>query len=68
MEPTEKSQEIEDFVSSIAGKSRKKSIENDKCAWCGSDVAPWTFNDKRSLDEYRISGMCQKCQNEIFEV
>lgn len=34
------------------------------CTMCGEEITG--FKDKRSKDEYRISGMCQNCQDEIW--
>jgi len=38
------------------------------CQFCGKEiVAPSEFKNKESLREYFISGMCQKCQDDVFE-
>lgn len=46
----------------------KEDIEQyvDKnCTWC---VEPITkFKDELSATEYQISGLCQKCQDEVFD-
>jgi DNA-directed RNA polymerase subunit RPC12/RpoP len=34
------------------------------CTWCGAEAEG--FKDKRSAAEFRASGMCQTCQDEIF--
>jgi len=34
------------------------------CVSCGEEIKG--FRDKLSVKEYRISGLCQKCQDEIF--
>lgn len=45
-----------------------KRYENKQCAWCGVKVYPSTFRDIASLQEYKISGMCQICQDDTFGV
>lgn len=39
-------------------------VRNGRCAWC--NVVPAGFRDELSLREYRISGLCQQCQDGIF--
>ena len=63
-EPTEKSPEIEKFLSAIFGVSRREVIENNQCATCNADATK--FRDEESEREYRISGMCQKCQDKVW--
>jgi hypothetical protein len=43
---------------------RRPSIQHDKCVFCGGDAKD--FKDELSAKEYRISGLCQKCQDETF--
>tara|TARA_R100001129_G_scaffold173150_3_gene144356 strand:+ start:759 stop:947 length:189 start_codon:yes stop_codon:yes gene_type:complete len=45
-------------------KKQYSNIENDLCATCGSDDL--TLKDDLSAKEFLISGMCQKCQDEVF--
>jgi hypothetical protein len=40
-------------------------IEGQKCALCGGEASQ--FKDEISAREYRISRICQKCQDEIFK-
>jgi hypothetical protein len=42
---------------------RKKGL----CPFCGEIVNINDFYDIRSLNEYAISGLCQYCQDTIFE-
>jgi hypothetical protein len=74
-EPTEKSPEIDNFLKNELGIDRKESISADKCATCGKDVTIEVesgkiddFRDNESRHEYRISGMCQECQDSVFGV
>ena len=36
------------------------------CPFCHVAVNPGDFRDPISLREYETSGLCQKCQDEIF--
>lgn len=62
--PTEKNPEINNFVSNIAGKDRVKTITNNTCMFC--DDPDLDFRDELSRKEYRISGLCQHCQDTVF--
>lgn len=63
-EATKKAEGIESLLSEITGKDRVGTIKNDKCVMCGGDASE--FKDELSKKEYRISGMCQKCQDDFF--
>jgi hypothetical protein len=46
-----------------------KAVENGKCPFCAKAIDgndPKEFRDERSKREFRISGLCQKCQDEFF--
>ena len=45
--------------------SKKRAIEDGICNLCGEPVL--SFKDELSLTEYEISGICQNCQDELFE-
>lgn len=34
------------------------------CAWCGKAIT--LFKDALSVAEYKISGQCQECQDEVY--
>ena len=63
-EPTQKAPEINALIGSVVGKDREKTIRANKCMTC--DTEEVSFRDKLSEEEYAISGMCQKCQDETF--
>ncbi len=65
-QPSEKSQEIDTFITSLFGIDRKQSIKDKSCACCGSSVKLDSFKDDLSLKEFHISGMCQECQDSVF--
>ena len=37
------------------------------CPFCKEKVDPNEFHDKLSWEEFKISGLCQKCQDEFFK-
>ena len=37
------------------------------CPFCNEQVNLNSFRDELSLKEYKISGLCQKCQDECFK-
>jgi hypothetical protein len=65
MKPTKKSPLIDDLLTSMMGKSRTKTVEAESCMTCTTPELK--FRDESSRREYRISGMCQKCQDGFFE-
>ena len=68
MEPTKKSPKITEFLEDMFGRST--SIRKNHCIptpiGCGLPITG--FRDELSEHEYRISGMCQACQDKIFGV
>ncbi len=64
--PSEKSAEVESAIDAMnpAGRKRKESIQADICTWCGKPAKE--FRNPLSKKEYTISGLCQKCQDEVF--
>jgi hypothetical protein len=67
MIPSEKSSKMEQFLESWAGRST--AIKKDRCVsppfGCGKEIG--RFKDTLSVREYRISGLCQNCQDQVFE-
>ena len=65
-----KSREIEQLLEDLAveafGNSRKESFDKLLCVSCGNSAG--AFDDLVSAREYRISGLCQTCQNEVFDL
>ncbi len=56
---------IERFGIVAFGRSTIEALKNKFCVACGQQAI--TFKDELSRTEYGISGMCQKCQDEVFE-
>ena len=67
MEPTQKSGEIDQFITKATGIQRRESIKKEVCSICHKKVdLEIDFRDRISLKEYSISGMCQECQDKVF--
>ena len=43
-------------------------VEQGLCAICSKPIKDTVFRNKLSVKEFRISGMCQKCQDKFFGV
>lgn len=41
-------------------------VERGECATCGSVIEEGEFRDMLSFKEYKISGLCQACQDRVF--
>ena len=66
MNATNKSQGINDLLEILAGKPRVETISKSCCMTCKATNVK--FRDTLSRKEYKISGMCQKCQDDVFGV
>lgn len=44
-----------------------EDVEQGRCPTCKNPIDGTTFRDEISLKEFRISGMCQKCQDGFFD-
>lgn len=64
MKPTCKSAAIENLLTAMNGMSRQEGMKKGICVICNGYVTG--FKDALSAQEYRISGMCQKCQDSVF--
>ena len=42
------------------------SVRNGECITCDSKITNEGFSDEISIKEYGISGMCQECQDSVF--
>jgi len=69
VKPIPKSAQVEATLEKISmllyGRSRLNCITNDICVMCGSVAKK--FRDEISRKEFAISGLCQKCQDKIFD-
>lgn len=80
IEPTPKAPEVENFLTRTFGFDRRETITALKCVpvpiGCGKELKDTAFaqstggdglfRDRTSRDEFRISGMCQDCQDSVF--
>ncbi|WP_410510170.1 hypothetical protein RSJ42_08645 [Methanosarcina hadiensis] len=48
-------------------KNETEMIENGICPMCGVRVGTIPFRDEISRKEYKISGLCQTCQDAVFK-
>ena len=52
----------------ILGFSKEvKRVELGLCPICKDSIRAEDFKDSLSFKEYNISGLCQKCQDSVFE-
>ncbi len=47
------------------GIKRSSALKAKKCVLCGKDATK--FTDELSKKEFKISGMCQTCQDNFFD-
>ena len=62
--PEDKAESLEQLFEILFG--RTSSIQNGVCVSCKKEVTSESFRDETSLKEYTISGLCQECQDMIF--
>ncbi len=65
-EPTKRPEFIEQLLTSLTGVHRPSAILADTCVFC--EQAATAFKDDRSRKEFSISGICQICQDKVFNV
>lgn len=56
-----------DIMRKVGFENEVTLVENFICPMCKTDLAGHKFRDKLSLKEFTISGLCQKCQDNIFD-
>ena len=65
VKPMERHPELEAFLEALNGISPKQAVQTGICAVCKEEANE--FTDALSVAEYAISGLCQRCQDEIFD-
>ena len=45
---------------------RDVAVAAKVCSWCGTETNKKGFVDELSIKEFKISGLCQSCQDETF--
>lgn len=48
-------------------KEMHKRVAEGKCPFCNKDMSNATFRDEISRKEFEISGICQECQDKMFD-
>ena len=43
-----------------------KAVTDGKCPFCRNFIVRGSFRDALSEREFKISGLCQSCQDEMF--
>jgi len=62
-----KSKGIQNLLSHLFPKA-KANIDKGLCAECGSDkVSQEDFKNDTSIEEFTLTGWCQKCQDAFFK-
>ena len=56
---------LDDLAEATFGRTRSESLEKQICVMCGEEATK--FKNALSAKEYGISGMCQKCQDKVFD-
>lgn len=58
---------LQEFIDSFSREHFGRDGRDGRCVTCGSDkTKPGDFRDDESRQEWRISLMCQPCQDDIF--
>jgi uncharacterized CHY-type Zn-finger protein len=68
MSDNKKSDSIEavlENLSKLFNTPRSFALENSLCVMCGGEAR--SFKDALAEKEYKLSGMCQVCQDSFFE-
>jgi len=55
---------LDDITKAAFGHSRSTALNTASCVTCGATAL--TFKNALSRKEYGISGMCQTCQDSVF--
>jgi len=70
MKATDKDPELMALINSLIPKfiTREDAISEGLCALCHTDgIEISSFTDDLSVREYQISGMCQVCQDKVWD-
>ena len=57
-----------DILEKLGFTEEMKLIENRQCPCCKEKININDFKDEKSLKEFVISGLCQSCQDDIFDM
>jgi hypothetical protein len=56
-----------DIMNAMGFGDQVKKVEHGFCPFCSKPVSKDEFRDELSKREYKISGLCQACQDETFK-
>jgi len=56
---------VDNVAKKFFGRTRTEALDTHTCISCGKPAID--FKDDKSAAEWRISGLCQKCQDSVFE-
>lgn len=65
MEATRKSPAIDAFLTVLTGSKRCQSVREGRCVVCRGVATH--FRTPADEHEFTISGMCQSCQDKVFQ-
>lgn len=56
----------EKIMKKVGFEKEVEAVREGKCSICGKTINLADFRNELSKREYTISGLCQKCQDDIF--
>lgn len=54
------------ILKSVGFGKEVEAVEQGLCPFCKKKVSSGDFQDELSKKEFKISGLCQKCQDKMF--
>lgn len=64
MKSPEMTAALDNLSTSLFGRDRSSCLLMGRCVCCGNEAT--SFRDALSAREFKISGMCQECQDKTF--
>jgi hypothetical protein len=55
-----------ELMKALGFEKEMKMVEKGRCPFCGRKVCLSDFSDERSRREFKLSGLCPRCQREMF--
>ena len=55
-----------EIMKNVGFSKQVNDVENNICSFCKKKINKKDFKNNLSIKEYKISGLCKKCQDEIF--
>lgn len=55
-----------DLLEKLGLLKQVERLKKDMCPDCGDTIVMAEFKDRLSIRKYNISGLCQRCQDEVF--